>query len=133
LASRVTCTLTREQATLYAAAVAEAFRDADDGGLAGAEGIDRRGRILALLTALAVSIWRSLPKTMCRPLLSALLGAVWVEVKIDAPETGHQLALYQECAALTGRKIWLVTLAREPLSSTVTNLAWHQLYRSYRH
>jgi SNF2 family DNA or RNA helicase len=48
----VTCSLTREQATLYAAAVADAVRDADDGGLAGAEGVDRRGRVLALLTAL---------------------------------------------------------------------------------
>lgn len=48
----VTCSLTREQATLYAAAVDEAFRDADEGGLSGAEGADRRGRVLALLTAL---------------------------------------------------------------------------------
>lgn len=43
----VVCTLTREQATLYQAAVDRVF----DGGLA-AEGIDRRGQILALLTAL---------------------------------------------------------------------------------
>ena len=42
----VTCRLTREQATLYQAAVAAALDD-DLG-----EGIDRRGRILALLTAL---------------------------------------------------------------------------------
>ncbi|MGH8904767.1 MAG: DEAD/DEAH box helicase, partial [Egibacteraceae bacterium] len=43
----VACTLTREQATLYQAAVDRVF----DEGLA-AEGIDRRGQILALLTAL---------------------------------------------------------------------------------
>jgi superfamily II DNA or RNA helicase len=42
----VACALTREQATLYQAAVDHAFDD----GLG--EGIDRRGRILALLTAL---------------------------------------------------------------------------------
>jgi len=42
----VTCRLTREQATLYQAAVDEAF--ADDLG----EGIERRGRILKLLTEL---------------------------------------------------------------------------------
>jgi len=44
----VVCALTREQATLYQAAVDRAF---DVQGLA-AEGIDRRGQILALLTAL---------------------------------------------------------------------------------
>ena len=44
----VACTLTREQATLYQAAVDRVF---DEEGLA-AEGIDRRGQILALLTAL---------------------------------------------------------------------------------
>ncbi|MGH8895977.1 MAG: DEAD/DEAH box helicase [Egibacteraceae bacterium] len=44
----VACTLTREQATLYQAAVGRVF---DEEGLA-AEGIDRRGQILALLTAL---------------------------------------------------------------------------------
>ena len=43
----VVCTLTREQATLYQAAVDRVF----DAGIA-AEGIDRRGQILALLTAL---------------------------------------------------------------------------------
>jgi SNF2 family DNA or RNA helicase len=43
----VVCGLTREQATLYQAAVDHAF-DAEGLG----EGIDRRGRILALLTAL---------------------------------------------------------------------------------
>jgi SNF2 family DNA or RNA helicase len=44
----VVCTLTREQATLYQAAVDRVFNEE---GLA-AEGIDRRGPILALLTAL---------------------------------------------------------------------------------
>jgi superfamily II DNA or RNA helicase len=43
----VACALTREQATLYQAAVDDAFSDEGLG-----EGIDRRGRILALLTAL---------------------------------------------------------------------------------
>ena len=43
----VVCSLTREQATLYQAAVDRVF----DAGLAG-DGIDRRGQILALLTAL---------------------------------------------------------------------------------
>jgi len=41
------CTLTREQATLYQAAVDEAMAKIE-----GAEGIQRRGRVLALLTAL---------------------------------------------------------------------------------
>ncbi len=44
----VACTLTREQASLYQAAVDEAFR----GGGLGASAFERRGRILALLTAL---------------------------------------------------------------------------------
>jgi hypothetical protein len=43
----VVCTLTREQATLYQAAVEEAMAEVE-----AASGIDRRGRILALLTAL---------------------------------------------------------------------------------
>jgi len=43
----VACALTREQATLYQAAIDNAFADEGLG-----EGIDRRGRILALLTAL---------------------------------------------------------------------------------
>jgi len=43
----VICTLTREQATLYQAAVDEAM-----GKIETAEGIQRRGRVLALLTAL---------------------------------------------------------------------------------
>jgi superfamily II DNA or RNA helicase len=43
----VVCTLTREQATLYQAAVDEAMND-----IAAAAGVERRGRILALLTAL---------------------------------------------------------------------------------
>jgi SNF2 family DNA or RNA helicase len=43
----VVCTLTREQATLYQAAVDEAMDDIES-----SEGIERRGRILALLTAL---------------------------------------------------------------------------------
>ncbi len=44
---KVVCTLTREQATLYQAAVDEELRR-----IASAEGIERRGRVLALLTAL---------------------------------------------------------------------------------
>ena len=42
---KVICTLTREQATLYKAVVDEELRR-----IAGAEGIERRGRVLALLT-----------------------------------------------------------------------------------
>jgi hypothetical protein len=44
---KVVCTLTREQATLYRAAVDEEMRR-----IASSEGIERRGRVLALLTAL---------------------------------------------------------------------------------
>lgn len=44
---KVICTLTREQATLYRAAVDEEMRR-----IASSEGIERRGRVLALLTAL---------------------------------------------------------------------------------
>ncbi len=44
---KVVCTLTREQATLYQAAVDEEMRR-----IASSEGIERRGRVLALLTAL---------------------------------------------------------------------------------
>jgi superfamily II DNA or RNA helicase len=43
----VVCTLTREQATLYQAAVDEAMAD-----IRGSGGVERRGRVLALLTAL---------------------------------------------------------------------------------
>jgi len=45
--NKVWCPLKREQATLYAAAVEEA-----SAGIDGAEGIERRGRVLALLTRL---------------------------------------------------------------------------------
>ncbi len=44
---KVVCTLTREQATLYRAVVDEEMRRIED-----AEGIERRGRVLALLMAL---------------------------------------------------------------------------------
>jgi len=44
---KVVCSLTREQATLYQAAVDEALREISD-----TAGIQRRGRVLALLTAL---------------------------------------------------------------------------------
>jgi SNF2 family DNA or RNA helicase len=44
----VVCTLTREQATLYQATVDAAFAQE----IPGSQGIDRRGKILALLTAL---------------------------------------------------------------------------------
>ena len=47
LESRVYCTLTREQATLYQAVVDEMLRGIDD-----AEGIERRGRVLAALLRL---------------------------------------------------------------------------------
>jgi hypothetical protein len=43
----VVCTLTREQATLYQAAVDESM-----GRIKGSQGIERRGRVLALITAL---------------------------------------------------------------------------------
>jgi SNF2 family DNA or RNA helicase len=44
---KVVCTLTREQATLYRAVVDEELRRIED-----SEGMERRGRVLALLTAL---------------------------------------------------------------------------------
>src|SRR5579884_2374956 len=44
---RVVCTLTKEQATLYQAAVTDALRAIEESG-----GIQRRGRVLALMTAL---------------------------------------------------------------------------------
>jgi superfamily II DNA or RNA helicase len=44
---KIVCSLTREQASLYQAALDEAFVQIE-----GAEGIERRGRVLALLTAL---------------------------------------------------------------------------------
>jgi hypothetical protein len=44
---RVVCTLTKEQATLYQAAVTDALRAIEESG-----GIQRRGRVLALITAL---------------------------------------------------------------------------------
>jgi SNF2 family DNA or RNA helicase len=47
LESRVFCTLTREQASLYQAVVDEMLRQIDD-----AEGIERRGRVLAALLRL---------------------------------------------------------------------------------
>ncbi|HEX2585508.1 MAG TPA: DEAD/DEAH box helicase, partial [Steroidobacteraceae bacterium] len=45
--TKVFCSLTREQATLYQSAIDEAFADIE-----AADGITRRGRVLALLTAL---------------------------------------------------------------------------------
>ncbi|MGH3907092.1 MAG: DEAD/DEAH box helicase, partial [Pseudonocardiaceae bacterium] len=46
------CTLTREQATLYQATVAALLGDTDSGDTDLGEGIERRGRVLKLLTAL---------------------------------------------------------------------------------
>jgi hypothetical protein len=78
-----------------------------------------------------------------------VIGEVWVEVKIDAPESGlGQLPYYQECAqkrALErGYPVWLVTLARHALPGLndrlqalrlppVPNVSWNVLYQCARH
>jgi hypothetical protein len=68
-----------------------------------------------------------------------VIGEVWVEDKIDAPESGlGQLRYYQECAqrrALErGYAVWLVTLSRDALPGTnVPNLSWNVLYQCARH
>jgi hypothetical protein len=58
---------------------------------------------------------------------------VWVEVKIDAPESGQQLDYYQQRARDHVCPVWLVTLARSPLRDAVPNLSWNELYRAARH
>jgi hypothetical protein len=62
-----------------------------------------------------------------------ITAEVWVEVKIDAPESGQQLDFYQERAHGRACPVWLVTLARSPLRDAVPNLSWNELYRSARH
>lgn len=62
-----------------------------------------------------------------------IIGAVWVEVKIGAPESGNQLDAYKRCLATAGCGVWLVTLAPGALRDDVDNLHWNELYRSARH
>ena len=54
----------------------------------------------------------------------ATVATVWVEVKIDAPESGKQLEKY-ECHRLRRERTWLLTLSREPLREWVPCLPWH--------
>jgi hypothetical protein len=62
-----------------------------------------------------------------------VVGEVWIEVKIDAPESGQQLDGYRQRALEHTCDVWLVTLARTPLRDTVPNLSWNELYRSARY
>jgi hypothetical protein len=62
-----------------------------------------------------------------------IIGAVWVEVKIGAPESGNQLDAYRRCIAAADYEVWLVTLAPEALRDDVDHLSWNELYRSARH
>lgn len=64
---------------------------------------------------------------------SAVLGAIWVEVKINASESGLQLDVYNRVARKTVVPVWLVTLAHAPLRESVPNLTWYKLYRTVRH
>jgi hypothetical protein len=61
------------------------------------------------------------------------VSEVWVEVKIDADETGDQLTHYQDCAAASAYPVWLVTLGHAPLRPTVPNLSWNDLYQCAKH
>jgi hypothetical protein len=60
---------------------------------------------------------------------------VWVEVKIEAPESGSgQLKYYQYHADRQSPPAWLLTLAPEALpGTTVPNLSWNVLYQCARH
>lgn len=62
-----------------------------------------------------------------------IIGAVWVEVKIEAPESGNQLDVYKRCVAKTNYGVWLITLAPRTLRDDVDNLNWNELYKSVRH
>jgi hypothetical protein len=64
---------------------------------------------------------------------AGIIGAVWVEVKIGAPESGNQLDVYTRCIAKTNYRVWLVTLAPKRLRDDVDNLEWNELYKSVRH
>lgn len=66
-------------------------------------------------------------------LRGGLIGSVWVEVKIGAPESGTQLDAYARRAQDSLQPIWLITLAHAPLRPSVRNLTWHRLYRCARH
>ena len=60
------------------------------------------------------------------------IGAVWLEVKIGAPESGDQLDSYERHARQAECPVWLITLAHAPLRDTVPNLTWNELYRAVR-
>ena len=65
--------------------------------------------------------------------LGRITGEVWIEVKINAPESGQQLDYYQQCA---GPSVWLLTLAHTPPRPDMPdldNLTWNELYQSARH
>lgn len=76
------------------------------------------------------------------------LAQVWIEVKINAPESGRsrpnpgvseglvdhlvlgQLDTYRRAALTKTDPVWLITLAREPVRDDVDNLSWNELYRA---
>ena len=62
----------------------------------------------------------------------ALTGEIWVEVKIDAPQSGQQLSYYADEACRRGHPVWIVTLAKEPVDDGVPNLSWSVLYQKAR-
>ncbi len=62
----------------------------------------------------------------------AARGAVWVEVKIGAPESGDQLDGYRRAASARPRPTWVVTLAGAAVRQDVPNLSWMDLYQRAR-
>lgn len=62
----------------------------------------------------------------------AVTGEVWVEVKIDAPESGQQLEYYDKERRTRGHPVWIVTLAKDKVRSDVPNLSWSALYQQAR-
>ena len=63
-----------------------------------------------------------------------VIGEVWIEVKISAPESGpDQHTYYQRRADQRDHPVWLLTLAPAPLRTTIQNLTWNELYRAARH
>ena len=61
-----------------------------------------------------------------------LAGEIWVEVKIDAPQSGQQLTYYAEEACCRGHPVWIVTLAKDPVDDNVPNVSWSLLYQKAR-
>ena len=61
-----------------------------------------------------------------------MVGEVWLEVKVTAPESGDQLNAYRREAQQRVRPVWLLTVGPKRLRSDIPHLPWMDLYQTAR-